>query len=858
MAPTIRNFREVHPEPRDRRNLRDMASLPFKPGSDASKRLVDYAREDNAIPVFKDGADKSWYRGDISSSRWNKSFPYQLRIVVKEPGADSYKDAGLPGGTYTLPIPPESLSIDTPYAIQTSITMGGSIEEHNGAPIRMINLSGTTGVLLGKAPGETSKTLTFVDSIFAGTISAAKRTSAALNQLTSIQQSALNVHKESDFEDIFALGKLTGYYQMRVLQGFLESYAEMKKSGAQNARQMRLAWCMWKDEAVYLVTPVSFRMQRSASSPLEYTYSIQFKATKRVLLDKGIAELLHPYEPKQKSPAKLAKFLSAIESARQVLQGAKQTIAAVGGDFNSVVFGTMREMTLLVKDALSIPLSVADLSDSVIQEAARAILDLSGTRSAVSNFSSNLEDRFRNVSKNAQELGRDFVNFAGEKSDTAVGNGVEWRAHPLSGVFANPTANYDFFSGVQVGDLNLPPATVSKIAGERARVANMSRLDFEVRRDAIAEAIDTFSRSLGLGHATFDKTFGISPVVVKVVDAPSEADYDVLFALNRLLQEMNGFVVVNVNEPQNLLDTLSTVAGLAEKSGIAFQIPRSKFAVPFPYGSTIEMLSARYLGDPNRWHEIVVLNGLKAPYVDEEGFTLSLLVNGNGGTIVVADASNLFVGQTIWIGSTAAVRARRRIRSIDRLTPGQYQVTVDGNPDLDKYATLASAHVFAFLPNTVNSQQVIYIPSDAESRDDEYKNKAIPGVNEQDSLISVGGADLLLTPKNDLVITPDGDTKWAVGLTNITQKIRLAFSVRKGTLPHHPEYGFPVEPGASIADIEASDIVRSCEAMFKGDPSYNGIKAAQVNISGPVARIAVAVEVRGTEQVIPVSVEVRR
>jgi hypothetical protein len=269
------------------------------------------------------------------------------------------------------------------------------------------------------------------------------------------------------------------------------------------------------------------------------------------------------------------------------------------------------------------------------------------------------------------------------------------------------------------------------------------------------------------------------------------------------------------------------------------------------------MMSAKYLGTPDRWHEIAALNGLQSPYVDEQGFALALLTNGGDNEILVSDALHLFVGQPVFLSSDIVTREQRRITKIDHLAIDQHLITVDGDLDLDRFTTAAHALLEAFLPNTVNSQQVIYIPSDTEPKDThDFKSSSVPGVNYYDTLIAVGGIDLLLTQTNDLIITPDGDTKWAVGLQNIVQKVRLALTVRQGTLLHHPEYGLPLAVGTSIADLSASDIVKAATAMFAGDPTFNGVTAASLNITGPTAALGLAVSVSGTSQVIPISVSV--
>ncbi len=431
-------------------------------------------------------------------------------------------------------------------------------------------------------------------------------------------------------------------------------------------------------------------------------------------------------------------------------------------------------------------------------------------------------------------------------------------AHPANSPFLNPAENFDFFSSVQVGDLHLSPALASAIAEERDRVRNLTRLDFEQRRDAIAQTAAVFANAIGMGNATYNATYGLEAPATLSIDVATDEDMDVLYSLNQLVVEMNRLVVTNDNEPGSKLSSIAAVAGLATKSGIAFRMPRSKFAVPFPYGSTLEMLSFRYLGDPNRWHEIAALNGLQTPFVDEEGFILPFLTNGADNRFTVADAKNLFVGQPVWLSSRSVIRSQRRITKIDHLSPTLHLITVDGPANLDGLTTLANAQVQAFLPNTVNSQQVIYIPSDQEPKEQDFKTKAIAGVDEYDQLLSVGGVDLLLTPSNDLIVTPDGDTRWSVGLTNIIQQVRLALGVRQGTLLHHPEFGLPIEVGMSLADLSASDVVKAAQTMFAGNPTFTGVVAAKVDAQGPVARLGLAISVAGTSQLIPVSVEVAR
>jgi hypothetical protein len=846
------------------------------PGPIASALAAsDWATSNLPAPVQV--TDKTWFRNDsISGGNWNQLFPYQL-LVVEESGEGKYtryqprvpsiNAGGQATFQYTLPMPPESFSISMPFAINNSVTLGGHVEEHNGAPTRIITISGTTGVFSNRGAALSPKAFQWRDAIFAGTVTAARQTITAAKQtlaatgLFGNTQFIDNTIPQTDFDDPTASGSLTGWYQFRLLQIFFESYVEMKK--LKSNRNVRLALATWKDEAVYLVSPLHFNVDKGAGSPLEYHYNLTFKAFKRVKLEKGLADKVKAYKPIDVSPGALSKTLNTLMSARLVLQGAKKTLMAIGGDVNRTIFEPIRQLTLLCKDTLSLPLTIADLSDSIAQDTKTAVLQITSVRKDGDDWLQNVKRAGKHVSENAQAIYDAIKSLGSEQADSA-GTTIDekvkaWEqglrdTHPANTAFVRPSDNYDFFSNVPVGDLNLSPKLQNAIAAERRKVHALTRLDYQRMADGIQATADTYAAAIGAGHPTYNAIYGLQAPAKTIIDTPTDDDFNTLFYLNQLVLEMRRFAVTT-NESAKL-NAIATVAGLASRSGIAFKQPISKFAVPFPYGGTLEQLAFTYLKDPDRWLEIATLNGLQAPYVDEEGFILPLLVNGANNTVFVGSAKSLFVGQPVWIGSDTNVRSPRTITKIDILAPNQVLVTVDGPADMDQYITLANAKLEAFLPNTVNSQMVVYIPSDLEPKDEDFTTRSIPGIKEYDSFIAVGGIDLLLTPANDLVITPDGDSRWSVGLTNVIQKVRLALSVVQGTLNRHPDYGLPIEAGMSLADLSAAQVVRAAESMFAGDPTFTGIKAAKISVNGPVANLNIAVEVRGVSQIIPISAQV--
>jgi hypothetical protein len=766
----------------------------------------------------------------IDGKRWNKSYPYQL-LTVKPDANGKYKIQE----TFTLPIPPQAMSITTPFAINTIVTLGGIVEEHNGAPIRMISFQGTTGVqpLKGIPDGASLGRANLLEGVFAGTVNAVNTLVTRTKTLIGKpDDNTRNLVSEAD-EDLL---KSTGYYQFRLLQKFLESYVQRKRVAANE--QLRLALAIWKDQSIYLVTPMVFEVRRDAGSPWEYLYSLQFKAWRRVKVNGGGPKEAEAFKPITRDANAFAQALNKLQEARRVLQGARDVLSAVKGDVDRLLFEPLREVVLFCKDAIGVATTAADLPSSIASSMKSAVLEAQASFSSLAGVSD------LSISSSKAETGAGSLS-----SSSSALTGAE----PANAIFDKPEENFEAMEKIKPSELNISPAIQKKILEEKRRIRELGRLDFEKARDQFVEFQADFADAVGAGSDSYNRTYDRPTVVAN--KTPTQDDYDALFALNQVILEMNRLAASS--DVDQSLSTIEAVAGMASASGIAFTIPTSKYAVPFPYGITLEQLAAQYLGDPNRWHEIVALNGLRQPYIDEVGFDLPLLVNGIENQITVSDASNLYVGQPVWISATNTSRTKRRITKIERVA-GTAILTLDGDPDLDRFSTLAQASLHAFLPDTVNSQMLIYIPSDEEPEEEDFRTKSIPGVDEFDQLINVGGIDLLLTQNGDLAITPDGDCRLAIGLTNLVQRVRTALGTPKGSLIHHPEYGLGIVPGISTADVDATQLLTSLQDMFRNEPAFTGVSSVAISKSGPGLRIAMSVGIAGANQTIPVTVDIRR
>ena len=259
----------------------------------------------------------------------------------------------------------------------------------------------------------------------------------------------------------------------------------------------------------------------------------------------------------------------------------------------------------------------------------------------------------------------------------------------------------------------------------------------------------------------------------------------------------------------------------------------------------------RYLGDPQRWLEIVTLNQLREPYIDENGFVLPLLSNADGRFVVVGNKEDLFLGQTIFINSNTQNSTARKIIGIKNLSQTSFLLTLDGLANLSVFTTTDQAYIQAYLPGTVNSQNTIFVPSDLPSPPDDMIN--IPTSVANVNLVGLSKVDWLLTPQGDLAITNVGDFRLAAGITNLIQALTIKLGTRFGTSLLNPDFGLSVAPGVMVSDTSASDIYNQITNLITADPRFSAISGLQVNVQPPMVGISLGVQLAGIQGLFPIS-----
>jgi hypothetical protein len=707
-------------------------------------------------------------------------YPYRL-LMGKEESA--FKTTS----SFTLPISPQQLNITTPFAIVTTPTLNGVVEEHNSTRFRDIEIAGTMGVFPSRGQMEQRSLGGILDGLlgYTGLRDQASNFSATIGNITPFA----DFFKESVLESRLTRLENSGYHNLHRLRNFLETYAENKKSDP----SLRLVFANYKDQQMYYVTPVSFSVRRSAASPLEYEYQLSLKAWSRFSPNALIVNIPVVHVPP----------IAALSTVLGGLDTINYGIRALG--------------------------SVAPLAASLVTGITGTVL------SAVSNIGSSV--------RSAVAGGRQFSNFGAYYG--GIGNSL---AQNFTASVLGPQKDKEQTS-----------ASLNEAANE---VKNVNT---------------TIADRLGLASSSYNLVNDRVPAVQAIAN-PSPEQLDVVFALNRITNSLNSLATDKINEQPTTASPMEYIAGLASKSGIAFQVPVSKFPVPFPYGATLEHLSARYLNDPNRWIEIAALNGLQEPYIDNIGFDLKLLSNGYRNRVIVG-SSQVKVLQPVTLFSNTQPRSTYTVIAVNEISPSVFELTLDSDSkdDLSRFKVSQQAYVHAYAFNTVHAGQTIYIPSDTPVDINEFNTANIPGLEQYKDLIRVSGVDFLLTSNTydkvsqnsktststapvgtmDLVVDPTtGDIPLAHGETVLQQTLKLILLTPQGSIMQHPDFGVGVPVGSSIADVNLDGLKDAIKKAILADGSFSDVDFVEFGFKQGVLRIALGVRVAQLNKLLPMSFDI--
>jgi hypothetical protein len=441
---------------------------------------------------------------------------------------------------------------------------------------------------------------------------------------------------------------------------------------------------------------------------------------------------------------------------------------------------------------------------------------------------------------------------------------------------ANPFDNddviarfYAIFDNTRIDTVSLTFEEQQILNNKIKNIEVFTRKDFIDIRTQLEKERDELADKTSSTDDDYNRVFGRSAQPARV-DIKNK-DINKMFELQEAIKATN-FIIANAfTLDSSFVDPFALAKSNANNPEIDIQTYASGTLVKMNYGEDLQALAKRTLGDPDKWIDIAIANGLKAPYIDEVGEKIPLISNASENQVNIAETTTdgrlnidkLSVGQVVLLQSTVENFPEQRIiqNIIQVPISGEIVIELEGEPNLDRYKISEDAHIRIFKLNTINSGFFVLIPSTSELSDD-LKSETPWFLRGDDTVIKRQKVDLNLNKDGDINFNSTGDLQLSYGLDNSIQAIKLKMGVEAGELRRHPEFGLAVVQGlknnnlAQVRKILSDSIVSSIES----DERFGGINTLDVtkvetndNFAASAIAITLVVRLAGSDVLVPIT-----
>lgn len=694
-------------------------------------------------------------------------------------------------GEFNLPITPQEITQTEDFAVSVKPTQGGTVVNYSGNKYKTLSISGTTGVQPFKG----------INGAFQGTGNVIGK------------------------EDI--LQYRSGYEVFKHFRAWMRSYHEFKTETASSG--FRMLFRNYKDWEFLYVEPLKFTMNRDATKPLLYHYTIQFKVLGVLNVKRPIFDVI---------VAKLNDIGDAVNNSILLLKKNDSASKELTGDLG------------YIKDALN-----------------NINLALTSARNGAADLGALGSDLVKGLSprETAQTLGliANQLVIAGGSTATAeknntVPNGKDpiKAGEALLNMVKNPTLPSEASLKAQLNNLlqnegavvtavkvsNLPVNVRQALYAQQLNAALISRVTVKKTQDQVQAVYDKLVQGVNLGDTLYDSIFGLTPTVsVGNTVQVNDSQYEMMYAFSESVRSIDGVLSSDQMFDKNAaVFKKSNSANGADSVGVGvFSLPGTSTPTKegfVPAGMTLEDIALQELGSTSRWTEIAELNNLKAPYLITASQTLGpnyTIESENYSDpvqIKFLDISSYYLIPNLPIPSGAWAGKGNYVA---RYNGGAYSdpaswvfiypddgtlVLSNGTGNYLKFQVVGGIWVIAdpvdfLLDGVLKPGDKIKIPAGTTSplktpmqgpRDNPFTNLL---TNAEKSL----SVDLRLNDQKDLDLLPSGDLNVATGYDNASQAIVLKLLYEKGSLKKYPSIGTNLTVGAKMPDIAniRSDLLTS-------------------------------------------------
>jgi hypothetical protein len=430
---------------------------------------------------------------------------------------------------------------------------------------------------------------------------------------------------------------------------------------------------------------------------------------------------------------------------------------------------------------------------------------------------------------------------------------------------------YSIFDNTLVNSVNLTYEESTIVANKINEINSLTRRDFlEIRTNMEAER-DAIADRVSLSDADYNRVFNRSSQSSRV--KAKNKDINSMYELVQAIKSVNTILANYFALEAATVDPFALAKSNANNPDIDIATYSSGTLVKINYGEDLQSLASRTMGNPDKWIDIAIANGLKAPYIDEIGQKIYLISNGSGNQVNIAGTQNglpimdqLYVGQAILLqSSTQTFPEQRKIQNVKQIPiSGDILLELEGDQDLVRYKIDDLSNIRIYKPNTANSSVYILIPS-LEPLSNDIKTETPWFLKSSDIVEKRQKIDLNIDDKGDLTLNSNSDLQLTYGLDNSIQAVKLKLSVELGELRRHKDYGLASVVGNRNLDVEQlkSSLTNSIVKSIQSDQRFSGLDRLDVAyVSSMDAKtvtafsITMVVRLTGSDQLVPINFSV--
>lgn len=433
---------------------------------------------------------------------------------------------------------------------------------------------------------------------------------------------------------------------------------------------------------------------------------------------------------------------------------------------------------------------------------------------------------------------------------------------------------YSIFDITPINSVGLSYEERQVVENKKNEVKLYTRGNFLAIRAQLQKERDQIADKVGTTDADYNRVFNRSPLTARV--DVNNKDINKMYELQEAIKSVDFILANSFSLNTASIDPFALAKANANNPEIDIQTYASGNLVKLNYGEDLQALAERTLGDPNKWIDIAITNGLKPPYIDEVGERVFLISNASGNQVNISetDANNnlnidkLSIGQIVLLQSnTQTFPEQRSIQNIRQVpVSGEIIIELAGESDLDRYKLDDSAYVRVFKQNTINSSFYIMIPS-TQVLDDDAKSDTPWFLQGSDGVDKRQKVDLNLGDNGDLNFSSTGDLQLSYGISNAIQSLKLKMMVEAGELRRHPDFGLDPVIGLSNSDIVLikKTLTDSINTMIRADERFAGIdsldieygRTTQVNAASAFS-VNLIVRLAGSGQLLPITFSINK